>query len=263
MRRLNTLGRMRIRTRVRVRIRSCVCVFTCVRIHLHSLVCAFSLPHCRWVGLVDPTNGKDRGLQGYLRLSVSVLGPGDKLYIPSDAAASSVATLPPGEKASAGAGATASGGGKGALWDSVRGKKKATMDVLRKADGELADADEEVAAAALVLLPPSISRKTRWLVVTCHAAEGLPAMDEEGALGLFSAGIDAYAEVTFAGNPPARTHWITKLGRDNLGVEWNRELWLPFNSPNFTNRIEVAAFDFDRFKENDRVGMSTCNTHWY
>ena len=35
----------------------------------------------QWVGIADPLNEKDKGIQGYLKLSVTVLGPGDKLYI--------------------------------------------------------------------------------------------------------------------------------------------------------------------------------------
>lgn len=35
----------------------------------------------QWVGLTDPTNPDDKGLQGYLKLSITVLGPGDKLYV--------------------------------------------------------------------------------------------------------------------------------------------------------------------------------------
>ena len=31
----------------------------------------------RWVVLTDPTDQKDRGIQGFLKLSVFVLGPGD------------------------------------------------------------------------------------------------------------------------------------------------------------------------------------------
>ena len=32
----------------------------------------------QWVGIVDDTNEKDHGVQGFLQLSVVVLGPGDK-----------------------------------------------------------------------------------------------------------------------------------------------------------------------------------------
>ncbi|RYY36946.1 hypothetical protein EON62_01410 [archaeon] len=43
--------------------------------------------HCyyqRWVALVDPYDEDDSGVQGYCRMSVSVLGPGDKPYIPNE-----------------------------------------------------------------------------------------------------------------------------------------------------------------------------------
>jgi hypothetical protein len=30
----------------------------------------------QWVGIIDPKNEKDRGIQGYLKLSIVVLGPG-------------------------------------------------------------------------------------------------------------------------------------------------------------------------------------------
>jgi len=136
------------------------------------------------------------------------------------------------------------------------GKKAAAMELVVKADGELADADEESLASALILMPPSVSRKMEWLVVTCHAADGLPAMDD--ATLFTSAGIDAYAQVTFGGNPPARTQWIHRTGSGNLKVEWNRELWLPFLKPNFTNRVEVAVYDYDLLKEDDRVGECPC-----
>jgi len=222
----------------------------------------------RWVGLIDPTNGKDKGLQGYLRLSVSVLGPGDKLYVPDDNSVSaSEAEGNTDAAAAGGAGAApsagAGGGGlrtetlTGSLLSLTKGKKRAVEMQAVKADGELADADEASFAESLVLMPPTLQRGTKWLVVQCYGADGLPAMDDEvlgGVLGV--EGIDAYAEVRFAGNPPARTQWITRKGHANLKVEWNKELWIPFQTPSFTSRIEVAVYDFDRFATNDRVGES-------
>ncbi|MCO5110335.1 MAG: hypothetical protein M9929_05760 [Burkholderiaceae bacterium] len=74
--------------------------------------------HRRWVGLVDPTNGKDRGLQGYLRLSVSVLGPGDKLYVPGDGEADSVAA--------ASAGGAKDGGVRAVGRRAVRARRRCT-----------------------------------------------------------------------------------------------------------------------------------------
>lgn len=37
----------------------------------------------QWVAIVDPLDAKDKGIQGYLKLSVAVLGPEDKLVIHS------------------------------------------------------------------------------------------------------------------------------------------------------------------------------------
>jgi hypothetical protein len=37
----------------------------------------------QWVALCDPLDAKDKGIQGYLLVSVAVLGPSDKLYIHS------------------------------------------------------------------------------------------------------------------------------------------------------------------------------------
>ena len=37
--------------------------------------------HDTWVGLTDPMDADDRGLQGYARVSVAVLGPGDKRHV--------------------------------------------------------------------------------------------------------------------------------------------------------------------------------------
>lgn len=235
---------------------------------------------CRWVGLIDPTNSRDKGLQGYLRMSVTVLGPGDKLYIPDDAAAAADAAA--SEAAASGAaggsgdgkagdGKADAGAGKAGLsgkatlssmMATAKGKKKAAAQLAMKADGELADADEASFADSLVLLPPSLQRGRKWLVMQMYGADGLPAMDQDFLLGLFKAGIDAFAEVRFAGNAPARTQAITRKGRRNLKVEWNRELWIPFQTPSFTSRIEVAVYDYDFGKENDRVGACGWECAW-
>ena len=37
--------------------------------------------HRQWVALVDDENPRDSGTQGYLQLSVAIVGPGDKLKV--------------------------------------------------------------------------------------------------------------------------------------------------------------------------------------
>jgi len=52
--------------------------------HVSHLTCPFPTLlqlYNQWVGITDPVNSKDKGLQGYLKLSVTVLGPGDKLKV--------------------------------------------------------------------------------------------------------------------------------------------------------------------------------------
>lgn len=37
--------------------------------------------HRQWVALVDDENPRDSGTQGYLQLSIAIVGPGDKLKV--------------------------------------------------------------------------------------------------------------------------------------------------------------------------------------
>lgn len=37
--------------------------------------------HRQWVALVDDENPNDSGTQGYLQLSIAIVGPGDKLKV--------------------------------------------------------------------------------------------------------------------------------------------------------------------------------------
>lgn len=45
----------------------------------------------QWVGLVDEKNEEDAGCQGYLQLSVVVLGPGDRQYLHKEEESADVA----------------------------------------------------------------------------------------------------------------------------------------------------------------------------
>lgn len=43
--------------------------------------------HRQWVALVDDENPRDSGTQGYLQLSIAIVGPGDKLKVKDEARA--------------------------------------------------------------------------------------------------------------------------------------------------------------------------------
>jgi hypothetical protein len=39
-----------------------------------------------------------------------------------------------------------------------------------------------------------------------------------------------------------------------LDVPWNQEIWIPILTPTMTHRVELSVWDYDRLKEDDRVG---------
>lgn len=125
----------------------------------------------QWVAIVDPYNPKDKGIQGYLKVSVVVLGPSDKLvmHTPQEEA----------EKDAADASAGSGEGGKG-LGGLLSKSKGGDMD-------------------SLCLMPPSIKQEVHFLVLSVYRAEGLPRMDERMLGGLVKPGIDAYVQVEVSG----------------------------------------------------------------
>lgn len=125
----------------------------------------------QWVALVDPLDKKDKGIQGYLKLSVAVLGPSDTLVMHSSKEAE--------EKDAADEQAQSDDKGKSAIGSLLSGSTGGnSMD-------------------SICLLPPSIKRELHFLVLSVFRAEGLPKMDREILGGVISrAGIDAYVAVT-------------------------------------------------------------------
>ncbi len=162
--------------------------------------------HNQWVGITDPTNADDTGVQGYLKLSVAVLGPGEKRH----------------------------------QYDP-------------KEEAEMAAKEKQQGVQSMLLMPPQIERQLKFLVITIHAADNLPAMDSDT---IFSkAGIDAYVEAVFGSMPAVRTRYKTIKGESGkLKANFDTELWMPVLTPTMTNKIELTLWDYDRLAKNDRVG---------
>ena len=162
--------------------------------------------HNQWVGITDPTNADDTGVQGYLKLSVAVLGPGEKRH----------------------------------QYDA-------------KEEAEMAAKEKQQGVQSMLLMPPQIERQLKFLVITIHAADNLPAMDADT---IFSkAGIDAYVEAVFGSMPAVRTRFKTIKGPSGtLKASFDTELWMPVLTPTMTNKIELSLWDYDRLAKNDRVG---------
>lgn len=151
---------------------------------------------------MDYDNKNDQGIQGFVMVSVVILGPGDK-PLAHDRVAEFLA-------------------------------------------------DRSGFDSSLVLLPPSINQRLNYLVMSVYRAEDLPPLDRDG---MFSrAGIDAYVQVEFGGNPAAKTSVVTIKGTSGLAPAFYEELWIPIMMPSMASRIDVSVWDRDRGSKNDLVG---------
>ena len=207
----------------------------------------------RWVALANPDNPAAKGIQGFLKLTIAVLGPSDR-QVSTDAVG--------GTRTAAAAAAAAGGGGGGSGAAAAAAAARAPGDTgagaagkgsrrehLALASGDaLADFKDEVDADALVLLPPTVRRSLKWLVLNLVEASGLPSLDT------IRPGIDAYAEVRFAGCLPQRTRFLTVRGPGNLTAAWKQQLWIPFQSPFLSTRVTIAIRDYDVITEDDTAG---------
>lgn len=142
------------------------------------------------------------------------------------------------------------------------GDKRKVWDPAEEA--RLEAEEREHGLDSVILMPPSIERRLEFLVITAHAAEDLMPMDRPQMGGLIRAGIDAFVQVDFAGNPPARSRWMSvkeKKEGDSLCVRWttDNELWVPVFVPTMTTAVRVAVWDYDTASANDLVGTFFLN----
>ncbi|OWZ19250.1 Dysferlin [Phytophthora megakarya] len=96
----------------------------------------------QWIAVHDNLNKKDRGIQGFLLISVVMLGPGDALR--------------------------------------VHDREAEVEQELEETTGE--KSPDQINTPPLVLVPPAIELKLHFLVVRVLRAEHLPAMDTGGIL---------------------------------------------------------------------------------
>ena len=53
-------------------------------------------------------------------------------------------------------------------------------------------------------------------------------------------GTDPFVQVSFAGNKPLSTKYVSVKGEKDLKCSWREELWLPVLLPTMTSQIEVT-----------------------
>ncbi|KAH7491166.1 Dysferlin [Phytophthora ramorum] len=151
----------------------------------------------KWVALVGSGTTNSDNIQGYVLLSLVVLGPGDKMK----------------------------------LYDPAEDRDPDEHLVKTKAD-----------INSMVLVPPRVSQKLSFLVVTIYRADELPDMDYSM---MMHGGIDGYVRAYFAGQDVLETKKITVKGSENLTVIFNQELWFPVLLPTMSDNIFLSMWDWD------------------
>ncbi|KAG2513554.1 hypothetical protein JM16_007521 [Phytophthora kernoviae] len=151
----------------------------------------------KWVALVGSGTTNSDSIQGYVLLSLVVLGPGDKmkLYDPSED---------------------------------------------KDPDEHLVKSKQDI--NSMVLVPPRVTQKLSFLVITIYRAEELPDMDYSM---MMQGGIDGYIRAYFAGQDVLETKKVTVKGSENLTVAFNQELWFPVLLPTMSDNIFLSVWDWD------------------
>ncbi|GMF53162.1 unnamed protein product [Phytophthora fragariaefolia] len=95
---------------------------------------------------------------------------------------------------------------------------------------------------SMVLVPPRVTQKLSFLVITIYRAEELPDMDYSM---MMHGGIDGYVRAYFAGQDVLETKKVTVKGSENLTVAFNQELWFPVLLPTMSDNIFLSMWDWD------------------
>ncbi|KAG6616584.1 uncharacterized protein IUM83_12987 [Phytophthora cinnamomi] len=151
----------------------------------------------KWVALVGSGTTNSDSIQGYVLLSLVVLGPNDKMK----------------------------------LYDPAEDRDPDEHAVKSKAD-----------INSMVLVPPRVTQKLSFLVITIYRAEELPDMDYSM---MMHGGIDGYVRAYFAGQDVLETKKVTVKGSENLAVAFNQELWFPVLLPTMSDNIFLSMWDWD------------------
>lgn len=164
-------------------------------------------------------NAKDRGIQGFVLVSINVIGPGDAFLVHDR--------------------------------DAELAKEFAASASLSPQDA----ASGLDTSHSIVLLPPTIDLKLHFLLVKVFRAEDLPAMDEGGFV--LASGIDAFIQIGFAANAACRSSVVTVKGSGHLAPEFLEELWIPVLSPTLSRHIAISVWDRDLGRKDELVGIAS------
>ena len=187
-----------------------------------SLADVYSSPghefYRRWVALADYEEPGDAGCQGYLQVTVALLGPDDVPVVHDRDV-----ELAAADEAAAATATSGSGDGSGGGVDGPR-------------------------SAANLLLPPQLQFEPWFVVATIAEGDGLPCLDSVA----FSArrALDAFVRLEVGGHPPVDTPVSSAqdsaAAPGTVHVVWGpAEAWVPLHLPSLAPRVRLSVWDAD------------------
>jgi len=169
-----------------------------------------------WVGLVDPKRADKTGYQGFLKLSITVLGPGDV--------------------------------------QKFHDADKEYLEAENEEEAE--DALGGLGPPGGAPFGAAAEGKLVFLVLYVWEAEDLPKMESSSGFfgsGGDSAGkVDAYLKCDFNGTS-CGTSVASVRGKGNLAPVYYEQLWLPVMEPTTNKKITVGLYDSNTFSKDAPV----------
>jgi hypothetical protein len=189
--------------------------------------------HRKWVALMDDEDPDDVGVQGYLKVSVQIIGSKyyHEYHVSELKTKFLICTIGPGDKLT--------------IHNEEEDLKK-EQEAAARAGGD--------DVGSMVMMPPSIKREWKWAVMTVYRAEALPIMDVVGTMGT-----DAFLTLEMGGGKPAFTKVVTVKGRSqkDMNPEFFQELWVPVSCPTATQVIKATVWDSNTLPPHQFIATFT------
>ncbi|GBG24784.1 Fer-1-like protein 4 [Hondaea fermentalgiana] len=178
----------------------------------------------QWIGLIDEKNPKDTGVQGYAKVSVTVVGPGDTVNLDEDDDAKND--------------------------DGVHDEEIAEVLLPPNVQQELRFLRAQVYIAEDL---PALDRSK------LTGTEGLDAFVKMK----FSGNPPCKTSVVSVSRPRTTARQMiddaAHRRSESLRVVFNEELWMPTFNPRLARNVNISVYDYDKASSNDLVSTLLVN----
>lgn len=140
------------------------------------------------------------------------------------------------------------------------GDKQRPHDPSREPnDDDDAEADVEKTEGAAVVdpgshLPGGSGATLQFLVIGILRVDGLPGFDR--ILSTIKTGLYVYCQCEFAGCKPVKTTRVAVMGRKNLSVTFEEEIWIPVWVPTLSRRAAVTVMNSELGRSDQVVATA-------